>query len=519
MSSEESSKNIRFHYSGYVIFAVQIFSLVTGLIFTLLLTRNMNPDQYGIWTNIFDYIAYFTVFSGVFAFWAERFVARGIPGAVKTGTVAQLITGLIFTAIYFPIIFLIYRGAIAPKIGTMSYLPIFLIAGTYIVSFLYDNRLRRFTATKKTSGTRVRLADRGNSESQCGFGFDFGLQRVVLWCHFRLGAFLFCAGRLLRVAFARGLQRKDNWGYVKEWIKGSAALAYNAFGGQLLTFAYIFLFFYGGPDTRAYYQAATSFGAIISYAISLSIALYPRLLSNSCSREQVRSSFRTVMMLGIPLASINIAMSYSFLTVLNVAYGQAWSVLVALSFLMLFGLVSSFYNNCVMGVESFDAEGKISLRQLVRSKVFKVFTLPYIQAAIALPSTLLALTLLPVAGSVEATLIVIIILLCAQVFTFSLLYKFMHHEISIPIDWKSIGKYVLASATVALILFFAPTTTTLFPTAVKAIIGFLLYLALLLTIDEQARELLRQVWAEIKGNLRVLQGKNFTASGKRSLTL
>jgi hypothetical protein len=213
------------------------------------------------------------------------------------------------------------------------------------------------------------------------------------------------------------------------------------------------------------------------------------------------------MMLGIPLASINIAMSYSFLTVLNIAYGEAWPVLVALSFLTLFGLVSSFYNNCVMGVESFDAEGKISLRELVKSKVFKVFTLPYIQAAIALPSTFLALTQLPVAGSVQATLIVIIILIISQALTFSLLYRFMHREISIPVDWRSLGKYVLASAAVAVILFFTPTTTTLIPTAVKAIMGFLLYLALLLVIDKQARELLRQVWAEIKGNLHVLRGK------------
>ena len=52
-----------------------------------------------------------------------------------------------------------------------------------------------------------------------------------------------------------------------------------------------------------------------------------------------------------------------------------------------------------MGVESFDAEGKISIRKLVKSKIFKVFTIPYIQAAIALPLTYFVLTKLPVAGA------------------------------------------------------------------------------------------------------------------------
>ncbi len=124
-----------------------------------------------------------------------------------------------------------------------------------------------------------------------------------------------------------------------------------------------------------------SFTAIIGYSISLSIALYPSLLSKSCSKEQVGTSFRTVMMLGIPIAAIAMVMSYSFLTVLNVNYGVAWPVLVAFSIYTLFGLVTSFYSNCVMGVEVFDAEGKIALRRLIRSKIFVVFALPYLQCS------------------------------------------------------------------------------------------------------------------------------------------
>lgn len=508
------TKEIRFQYSGYVIFAVQIFSVITGLIFTLLLTRNMNTDQYGVWTNIFDYVVYFTLFSGVFPFWAERFVARGRTGTIKTGFIAQLIASLIFMAVYFPLIYVIYKDLIAPiiiakmpNVPPMTYLPIFLIAGLYIVTFYLIIVCEGLLQPKKPQALGYGLLIEEIVKVGVALVLILGFHQLflgailalVLSCFAQVGYYVW----LLREYF----KEKINWSYLKEWFKGSTALAYNAIGGQLLSFVYIMLFFLGGPDTRAYYQAASSFGAIISYSISLSIALYPRLLSNSCSREQVGSSFKTVMMLGIPLASITIAMSYSFLTVLNVHYGQAWPVLVGLSLLMLFGLVSSFYSNCVMGVEAFDAEGKISLRQLVKSKVFKVFTLPYLQAAIALPFTYLVLTRLPVAGSVQATLYVTIILIIAQASTFSMLYWFMHRSISIPVAWKSIGKYVLASAAVAAALYFVPTTTTLVPTAAKAIAGFLLYIVLLWAIDKQARELVRQVWAEIRGNLRQLTGK------------
>ena len=44
-------------------------------------------------------------------------------------------------------------------------------------------------------------------------------------------------------------KEKINWGYLKEWLKGSTAIAYNAIGGQLVAFVLILLFIYGGADT------------------------------------------------------------------------------------------------------------------------------------------------------------------------------------------------------------------------------------------------------------------------------
>ncbi len=73
-------------------------------------------------------------------------------------------------------------------------------------------------------------------------------------------------------------------------------------------------------------------------------------------------------MLAIPLATLSMVMSISFLTVLNVSYNVAWPVLVALTIDTLIVLMLTFYNSCVMGVEAFDAEGKISIRKLVQKQ-------------------------------------------------------------------------------------------------------------------------------------------------------
>jgi hypothetical protein len=167
-------------------------------------------------------------------------------------------------------------------------------------------------------------------------------------------------------------------------------------------------------------------------------------------------------------------------------------------------------------VEAFDAGGKISLRQLFRSKIFKLFTLPYIQAAIVLPLAYFVLTRLPIAGSVDAAVYVLIILMGAAFGGFIGLYWFMRHSVSLTVDWKSISKYVLAALLMAGVLLLLPATTTLLTTIGKAIAGFGIYVVILVAVDKQARQLIGLVWAEIKATMQQLtsRGNNGNFSGE-----
>jgi len=232
------------------------------------------------------------------------------------------------------------------------------------------------------------------------------------------------------------------------------------------------------------------------------------LLAKTCSNEEVGLSFRTVLMLAIPLATITMIMSVSFLTILNISYSVAWPVLIALTIDTLVLLIYNFYTSCLFGVEAFDAEGQISMRKLVRSKIFKVFSVPYIQAAIALPLTYFVLTQLPMGGSVGVTVEVIAILIGVHISTFIGVYAYMNHSIRIPVAWKSIGKYVLAAFIMGVALWLLPTTLTLLSTIAKAIAGFAFYAGLLVTIDLEARTVVKLIWLELRVSLQQLTGKN-----------
>ena len=493
-----------------MVFTTQLLGVVTGLIFTLLLTRSMTAGQFVIWTNIFDYIPYFILFSGTLPFWVTRFTARKKEGTIKTSVFGQLTIALASMIVYFPAIFLISNA-----IGTTAYLPIYLIAGLSILTSYMVIIFESILQATEPQAT----------------GYGFIIQEIVKVAVALVVILVFkqvFLGAILALVVAPTVQvlyygyllsdyfkEKAKWSYLKEWLKGAPAILYNAIGVQLLSFFLILLFLYGGSEARAYYQAALSFTTIVGYASSLAVAVYPRLLANSCSEEEVGVSFRTVLMLAIPLATLTIVMAASFLTVLNISYAVAWPVLVALTVDTLIVLVYTFYSSCLMGVEAFDAEGTISLHKLVRSKIFKLFSIPYLQAAVVLPLTYYVLTQFPLANPVQATVAVVTILITVHLGTFIGLYIFMRKIIRIPIAWKSITKYVLAALLMAIALYFLPSTTTLLSTIAKTIGGFALYVGLLLLIDAQARGLVRLIWKEISVTLKQLTHRG-AVSGENS---
>ncbi|MCL1978276.1 MAG: oligosaccharide flippase family protein [Candidatus Bathyarchaeota archaeon] len=497
----EDKKQLRLQYSGFIIFTAQILSVITGLVYTLLLTRSMTSEQYGTWTNIFDYTAYFLIFTGFIPFWATRFVARSKEGAVKTSIIANLIIALGSIAIYFPIITLI-----AQTIGTHEYLPIYYLASLYILGTALITNLEACLRSYKPQiiGYGILIAE--IVKIVLAFIIILGLKQLFLGAILSLTlSFLIQAFYYIQI-FKDEFKQKIRLDYLKEWLKGSTLIAYNAAGTQLLAFALVLLYYFGGAETRAYYQVAWALANIITYASSLAFALYPKLLSNSAVHEHVDNSFKMVLMFAIPIATLNIVMSTSFLTVLNIDFAIAWPALIMLTIDTLIVMVSAFYNNYLMGTENFDTDGKIPLRQLPKTRIFKVFSLSFIQAAISLPLIYLVLTQIP-ATPIESVIYVILVNIGVHTTTFIGLYLVMHKQIKLPIAWQSITKYILAAATMALILYLTPTTTTLMLTFIKTVTGISIYLLLLLAIDKQARKLLKLIIAEIKNTLNTFTPK------------
>ncbi len=490
---------VRLRFSGFIVFAAQILSLLTGIIFTLLLTRNMKtPEEFGTWSFIFYLTNFFLLLNSLFPFWATRFAARGKTGATKTAFSANIILALGSSVIYLVIL--------VPILGTFSissvYLPVYALASLQILNMfliaVFEGSLQVVKPQTKGYGLLI--------EELIKVALAFVL--IVGFKQLFIGALVsIIVGTSAQIVFY-GFTLKDElrqaiqWSYLKEWLKGSTAFIYNVVGTQLGSLLLYILLYFGGQAALGDYQAAVTFSTVIGYSSSLAIALYPKMLAQKCP-EDVSTSLATVLMLALPMAAIALSMSRSLLIILNASYEVAAPILMFLTIDSLIVVISQFYSQCLLGVEEFDVEGKIPIRQLVRSRVFKVFSLPYLQAAIALPLLYYILVFVGFTNPVQSAIYLVITSIASHLATFSAQYILMRKSLNIRIPWKSIGKYVLGAIITGLILVGLPQTTTITSTFGKMLFAVLVYGIFLYAIDFEARKLVKQVLQEIAGIFRL----------------
>jgi len=489
-------KEIRLQYSGFVIFATKLLSVATGLIFQFMIARSTTGSEYDLWFNMNDMLGYFTLLAGVLPFWVMRFVARDKEGAARTGLLANLTISVIATFIYLSVISLIIT-----TLGISgNYLFFYFIASIQILE-LYSIGL-------------LEACLHATIPQAIGYGlilqqFCRVVLGYVLIIEFRqplIGAVLSTiVAFTIQIAYyskllVEELKKRIKWEYVKEWLKGSVANIYNVVGNQIAALIFIILFAYGGEGARGRYGAATQIANVITYSSFLAYALYPKLLAER-RREDITTSLKMVLMFALPMAAGAIALSDSYITILRTEFPDAAPVLVVLAIDALFSTVSGLFNAVLFGVETVDKDAKISFKELAKSRLFITFSFPYLHSAITLPITFNVLTSYTKDQPLQSALSVSIINSSAHFAMFILLYVLIRKMVKLDIPWKNIAKYIFASAVMATILFVIPHPTRISLTLATTAVGGIIYLALLMAIDKEARTLPRSIWQEIKGKI------------------
>ena len=80
---------VRLRRSGLVVFFTKLVSTAVGLIFALLVARELSPSDYGLWGFLAAFASYFMLPSRLYSYWITRDEARGLSAA-KTGVAASM---------------------------------------------------------------------------------------------------------------------------------------------------------------------------------------------------------------------------------------------------------------------------------------------------------------------------------------------------------------------------------------------------------------------------------------------
>ncbi|MCS7115651.1 MAG: hypothetical protein RMJ15_06405 [Nitrososphaerota archaeon] len=487
---------IRLRYSGFVIFTANILSMATGLAFQLMIARSATTQEYGIWFNIGDVTAYFIILAGVFPFWALRFTARAKQGAIKTAFSANMAISMMAAMFY-----LLFVPFITSTLGIgQKYFLLYLLASAQIVEVYVLNALEACLQARMphTLGYGLLLGE--ICKITLGYMLIMGLQLSLF------GALIsIIMGVAVQLAYylkllMGDLREKVEWAYVKEWLKGSVANIYNVVGNQIAAFIFILLFTYGGEVARGYYGAAAQIASMVTYSSFLAFALYPKLLAEKNSRD-ITISLKTVLMFAIPMTAGALALNDSYLTILRIEYREAWPILIVLAVDALIATISTVFSYVLYGFERVDEEAKISFKDLVKSRLFAAFSLPYIHSAITLPTTFYVLTNYTREQPLQSALSVAIINSAARFAMFLILYAMVRGMTEVKVPWSNIAKYVFAAAVMGFVLYVIPHPTRISLTLAVTASGGILYFALLSAIDEEARMLIKAVWREIKSKL------------------
>ncbi|MGA9388393.1 MAG: polysaccharide biosynthesis C-terminal domain-containing protein, partial [Candidatus Bathyarchaeia archaeon] len=88
--------------------------------------------------------------------------------------------------------------------------------------------------------------------------------------------------------------------------------------------------------------------------------------------------------------------------------------------------------------------------------------------------------------------------LVARFTAFLILYIIVRKMIKMHIPWKTIAKYVFAAAVMGTILYVIPHPTRTLSTLAETAVGGLIYLAVMMVIDKEARALPNFILKELR---------------------
>jgi hypothetical protein len=492
--------DIRVTYSGLITFTVSIIGVLTGLIFVILVTRKLTPEEFGLWTLIGSLISYILVVDPIMTYWSTRQIARGEEiGKTALATSGMFSIGGVI--IYIGLAFFI-------AFTTDTDLSILLFSTMLLPLMFTTNLLTSICMGFKPQVISYGLL--GFESSKIPFGFLF----VVLLEYGIMGAILATMlSSLIRIIilgiFVRGkIIGSIKISVIKFWFKLSWLSLY--FGGSgfiykldVLIFSLLTNSFIG----LAYWGVSQTSSKFIGFSSQLSIGLYPKLLSGG-KKEIAEQNIKRTLYFSLPLLAFSIVFAKPSLYILNPLYVDAVYIVIFISIRTFVDIFRSIFFNILEGYETIDNDKQATFKKYIKSKLFFIPTLMYLLSGIYI--TLLVIFLLFRTPDMDIIFITTVwaIITFVSIAPFTIYgYISVRREYNILLPYEEIIKYSVVTLFVSIIVYYLLQETVSYTLSIyefipqlipTMILGMGLYFGLTYLIDKSTRDLFKLIFKEIK---------------------
>ena len=358
--------DIRVTYSGLIGFAVSMGSILAGMAFILIVTRQLDPEEFGMWAIIGSMSSYSVTSQTIISYWTTRQVARGQPVAKTSMASSSLFAGGSIP-VYVLSVYL-FSGIESAFFNSM------LLGAILVPAAFIQGSLSAINLGHKPHAVGIGMAAFQFFKIPAGFALVFflglGLDGAILAV---FTAHLIEIAVQLRYARPRLAVRLD-FAYLKGWIRQAWIPLYVRIPHALGTLDVIM---YAAITSSvvgvAYYAAALVLGKTVGRVRRISQALYPKLLAEG-SRDHITENFTWTMYFAIPLVVLAVLFSRHVMFLLNPEYAEAWLAGTLLVLGMFLRTLMEFFQQVLTGTDNVDADGMPSVPALLKSRLFLVGT-------------------------------------------------------------------------------------------------------------------------------------------------
>lgn len=491
---------IRVTYSGLISFGVSLISIFTGMIFTLIVTRQLSQEEFGTWGLIGGMTGYVLIFGPITTYWITREIARGEKSG-KTGIISTGLFGTGAVLIYF---------IIATLFGTQVEidLAILLFAAIAIPIEYVRSSLQAITLGYKPQIRSYGLITFELVKIPIGFVLIYFLDMGLMGAILTIAIASSSETIFLTIKTRDKLRGQFNKIYFKKWLKLFWIPTYPKISNRIMNLdVVVFSIITGSVSGLAFWVAANAISKMVAHSGQISISLYGKLLQGG-KKEFLQDNLLRTFYFSIPLVAMSITYAKPGLFTLNPMYEIASTIVIIMSLVVFLRTLDGIFDSALTGIEKVDLKKDATFRDYIKSKLFYIPTIRLIHRSVYLGSVVAILLILAVYSFSDVDMITYwaLVALMTQIPVSAYFYVLTKRNFNLEMDKVAIMKYLFA-ATVAFglayllmeeYLVYKESIFEFLPGLLPfMIIGIGGYLGLTYLIDSKIRDLFKSVIKEL----------------------